>query len=85
MRIGKVLDRNINRVSAQHGREGNYQRGDDISDFPIEEARFKGIYTLLVASAVTTAGYGISLMEHAVSRPTTDAFHTTDSATYTEY
>ncbi|KAJ5622906.1 hypothetical protein N7490_011511 [Penicillium lividum] len=42
---------------------GQYQRGDDISNFPIEEARFVGIYTLVMLSALGTAGFGISLMK----------------------
>lgn len=73
MRVGKFLDGNLKRLSVRHGREGTYQRGDDISDFTIEEARLEGIYALVILSAVTTAGYGISLMEHTVSEPRTDA------------
>lgn len=48
------------------GRDGQYRRGDDISDFPIEKARLAGAYTLIGLSAVSTAGYGISLMERTV-------------------
>lgn len=48
------------------GRDGQYRRGDDISDFPIEKARLIGAYTLIGLSAVSTAGYGISLLERTV-------------------
>ncbi|KAI9375237.1 major facilitator superfamily domain-containing protein [Aspergillus egyptiacus] len=60
---GKFLDRNIKLVASRHGRNGQYRRGDDISDFPIEEARFVGVYTLVILSAAGTAAYGISLMK----------------------
>ncbi|OIW26367.1 MFS general substrate transporter [Coniochaeta ligniaria NRRL 30616] len=57
---GKFLDRNIKKLSSMHG---TYRRGEDISDFPIEQARFAGIYTLIVISAIGTAAYGVSLMK----------------------
>ena len=53
------------------GREGQYRRGDDISDFPIEVARLNGAYTLIGLTALTTAGYGISLIQRAVRRTIT--------------
>ena len=61
MRIEKFLDWKIKKFSAQHTREGQYRRGDDITDFPIDEARFAGIYTVILPSATSTAGYGVSL------------------------
>lgn len=48
-------------------RERQYRRGDDISDFPVEKARLVGAYTLIGLSAMSTAGYGISLMEQTVT------------------
>ncbi|KAK1634045.1 major facilitator superfamily domain-containing protein [Colletotrichum phormii] len=60
---GKLLDRNIQKVSVKQGRDSLYRRGDNISDFPIEEARLAGIYMLVTLSSVTTAGYGVSLMQ----------------------
>ncbi|KXH43049.1 hypothetical protein CSIM01_01803 [Colletotrichum simmondsii] len=62
---GKLLDKNIERVSVRQGRDSRYRRGDDISDFPIEEARLAGIYILVALSSVTTAGYGVSLMQES--------------------
>ncbi|KAK3939309.1 major facilitator superfamily domain-containing protein [Diplogelasinospora grovesii] len=60
---GKFLDRTIKKFAARQGlKDGKYTRGDDISDFPIEEARFVGIYTLVILSALGTVGYGISLL-----------------------
>ncbi|UQC85804.1 uncharacterized protein CLUP02_11303 [Colletotrichum lupini] len=49
----------------RQGRDSRYRRGDDISDFPIEEARLAGIYMLVALSSVTTAGYGVSLMQES--------------------
>ncbi|KAJ5920757.1 hypothetical protein N7466_009083 [Penicillium verhagenii] len=63
LQAGKFLDRNIELFASRHGRGGQYRRGDDISDFPIEEARLVGIYTLVITSALGTAGFGISLMK----------------------
>ncbi|KAK4186218.1 major facilitator superfamily domain-containing protein [Podospora australis] len=62
---GKFLDRNMKKESARQGRDDCYRRGEDISDFPIEETRLRGIYTLIVISSVGTAAYGISLMKQA--------------------
>ncbi|KAG8158913.1 hypothetical protein KVR01_011356 [Diaporthe batatas] len=42
--------------------DGSFQRGEDISDFPIEKVRLKGAYTLLMITAIGTAGYGLALM-----------------------
>ncbi|KAL2024347.1 hypothetical protein VTK56DRAFT_8829 [Thermocarpiscus australiensis] len=60
---GKFLDRNIRKFASRHGRDGGYRRGEDVSDFPIEEARLTGIYALIAISAVGTVAYGVSLME----------------------
>lgn len=48
--------------------DGSFQRGEDISDFPIESVRLKGAYTLLIVTAIGTAGYGVALMTRAVSK-----------------
>ncbi len=66
-RSGKLLDWNLKRFTTRYGR--GYSRGDDISDFPIEQARFAGIYTLIAVSAVSTAAYGVVLDERIVSFP----------------
>ncbi|CCC07999.1 hypothetical protein SMACR_01563 [Sordaria macrospora] len=52
-------------ASAQAGRESQYKKGEDISDFAIEKARFVGIYTLILVSSVGSAAYGVSLNERA--------------------
>ncbi|KAK3497326.1 uncharacterized protein B0T23DRAFT_81081 [Neurospora hispaniola] len=63
---GKFLDRNIKKYSAEAGREGQYRRGEDISDFPIEKARFVGIHTLILVLSVGSAAYGVGLNERAL-------------------
>ncbi|SPN99772.1 related to antibiotic resistance protein [Cephalotrichum gorgonifer] len=62
---GILLNKNIKKVSSEMGRDEQYRRGDDISDFPIEEARLIGAYSLIGLASLSTAGYGISLMERA--------------------
>lgn len=47
--------------------DGSFQRGEDISDFPIERVRLKVAYTLHIVTAVGTAGYGVALMTRTVS------------------
>ncbi|KAH6849740.1 major facilitator superfamily domain-containing protein [Chaetomium sp. MPI-CAGE-AT-0009] len=67
---GKFLDWNLKRFAHRHGRGEGYQRGDDISDFPIEQSRFYGIYMLIVISAVGTAAYGAVLQKEThISAP----------------
>lgn len=64
--IGKFLDWNLKRSAARHGRDEGYHRGDDISDFPIERARFAGIQVLIAISAAGTAAYGAVLNQRTV-------------------
>ncbi|KAI1084015.1 major facilitator superfamily domain-containing protein [Whalleya microplaca] len=61
---GRLLDRHFRHMAQKMGRR-DLQRGDDISDFPIEAIRLRGIYILTVISAVGTVGYGIALMTRA--------------------
>lgn len=65
--LGKFLDWNLKRFARRHGRNEGYGRGDDISDFPIEQARFSGIYVLIAMSAAGTAAYGVMLEKETVS------------------
>ncbi|KAH7324677.1 major facilitator superfamily domain-containing protein [Stachybotrys elegans] len=62
---GKLLDKALKRRTSELGTDWTYRRGDDISEFPIEKARFEGLYTLVILSAVSTVGYGVSLMTRA--------------------
>jgi hypothetical protein len=41
----------------------------DSPEFPIEVTRLKGVYFLIVASALGSVGYGLALMTRAVSSP----------------
>ncbi|KAK7983484.1 hypothetical protein PG989_010886 [Apiospora arundinis] len=61
---GKILNRNVQRFALRYGLgNGHYQKGNDISGFPIEMARFQGFYTMVIISALGTAGYGVNLLE----------------------
>ncbi|KAF2756965.1 protein serine/threonine phosphatase 2C [Pseudovirgaria hyperparasitica] len=46
-------------------RKNNDSPGNDISDFPIEEARFTMENSLILISVASTVGYGVSLMMRA--------------------
>ncbi|KAJ4415518.1 hypothetical protein N0V85_002680 [Neurospora sp. IMI 360204] len=72
LQAGLIYLPNIKKYSAKAGREGQYKKGEDISDLPIEKARFVGIYTLILVSSVGSAAYGVSLNERAVSYQSDD-------------
>jgi MFS family permease len=63
---GVLIDRNYKRMCKQlDGAE--FQRGEDISDFPIEKARLRGATVMVVVTVAGTVGYGVALMTRAVS------------------
>lgn len=64
--LGRLLDNRMKKFAARHGRDAGYRRGDDLAGFPIEEARFSGMWILVLVSAVSTAAYGVCLNERVV-------------------
>ncbi|KAH9893766.1 major facilitator superfamily domain-containing protein [Xylariomycetidae sp. FL2044] len=61
---GKLLDANFRKKTIELGLEG-LKRGDDISGFPIEATRLKGIYALSLISIGGIIGYGVALTTKA--------------------
>lgn len=61
--VGKFLNRTycLSIAKLPAGQDG------DSPDFPIEATRLKGVYFLIVASALGSVGYGLALMTRAVS------------------
>ncbi|KAK8016749.1 hypothetical protein PG993_014938 [Apiospora rasikravindrae] len=79
---GKFLNRNIQRFALRYGLEnGHYQKGNDISGFPIEKARFRGFYPMLVISALGTMAYGVCLLEKTMCGTLLTDLNPTVSAT----
>jgi hypothetical protein len=63
---GLLIDRNYRRMCAKFD-GSSFQRGENISDFPIEKARLIGAHAMTWITAVGTVGYGLALMMRAVS------------------
>jgi hypothetical protein len=68
---GVLIDRHYKRMCKQldDGAGAEFQRGEDISDFPIEKARLRGATVMVVITVAGTVGYGVALMTRAVSYP----------------
>jgi hypothetical protein len=92
---GRLLDWNLKKATARYAQENGYRREEGIANFPIEQVRFAGIYTLIAVSAVGTAAYGVTLNErtvsvfnprlsvgHSVGVPGVIGFHTDNSQVY---
>jgi len=55
---GKMMDRNYRVTARSIGRTIDKVSGDDLDDFPIEKARARGSYYLLIVYTCALAGYG---------------------------
>ncbi|KFY38623.1 hypothetical protein V494_04287 [Pseudogymnoascus sp. VKM F-4513 (FW-928)] len=55
---GKVMDRDYRIVAAQHGITVDKVRGDDLTKFPIEKARFRSVWWTIGISGASVVGYG---------------------------
>ncbi|KAK8042975.1 hypothetical protein PG994_013458 [Apiospora phragmitis] len=55
---GRLMDWNYKHVAKQAGYSVDKQAGDDIQRFPIERARSRGSYTLILMSVIGFVGYG---------------------------
>lgn len=63
--IGKLMDHNYAAVAKQIGWETDAVAGDDLKHFPIERARVRGGYFLLLTSTAVLIGYGWAVTRHA--------------------
>ncbi|KAK8091675.1 hypothetical protein PG997_002036 [Apiospora hydei] len=55
---GRLMDWNYKYVARQSGCSVDKQAGDDMQKFPIERARSRGSYTLVLISMIGLVGYG---------------------------
>lgn len=62
---GKAMDRNYKHTASKIGFKVDKVAGDDLTTFPIEQARSHGCGYLLVLSIVIMVGYGWSIACHA--------------------
>lgn len=63
--IGKIMDYNYKTVARQIGWNIDEVAGDDLEQFPIERARARGSYFLLMISTAVLVGYGWAVTKHA--------------------
>ncbi|KAJ5657798.1 Major facilitator superfamily domain general substrate transporter [Penicillium longicatenatum] len=58
---GKVMNRDYRLTARAHNLVIDIRRGDDLSLFPIEKARFRSIWYSMCATGICTTGYGWAL------------------------
>jgi len=58
--MGRLLDHDYKATAQKYGLPVS-KSTNDITNFPIEQARLRSVFPLLVLSGITTAGYGWSL------------------------
>jgi len=64
---GYLIDRHYKKLCRElDGAE--FERGEDISDFPIEKARLRGAKIMVAVVVMSTVEYGVVLMTGTVSR-----------------
>ncbi|KAL8802492.1 MAG: hypothetical protein Q9182_003800 [Xanthomendoza sp. 2 TL-2023] len=63
--IGKIMDYNYKTVARKIGWNIDEVAGDDLQQFPIERARARGSYFLLIISTAILVGYGWAVTNHA--------------------
>ena len=63
--IGKIIDYNYKTVARKIGWNIDEVAGDDLQHFPIERARARGSYFLLIISTAVLVGYGWAVTKHA--------------------
>ncbi|KAH6865488.1 major facilitator superfamily domain-containing protein [Alternaria rosae] len=62
---GKMMDHNYRAIARSIGWTIDKVSGDDLLKFPIERARTRYSYVMLIISVATTIGYGWSVQYHA--------------------
>ncbi|KAI4186816.1 MAG: hypothetical protein L6R41_003237 [Letrouitia leprolyta] len=63
--IGKLMDHNYRVIATKIGWNIDEVAGDDLQQFPIERARARGSYYLLIISTAVLVGYGWAVTKHA--------------------
>ncbi|KAK7967452.1 MFS general substrate transporter [Apiospora aurea] len=58
---GRLLDRDYKLTARKHGVDADRGKEDNLDEFPIEEARLRSVWYLMVPSILATIGYGWSL------------------------
>jgi MFS family permease len=64
---GKLINRDYRKVAQKHGLPIDKVGGDDLTNFPIEEARLRSIFLPTILTLTSMIGYGWAVHYHAVS------------------
>lgn len=66
---GKMLNRDYRITAKAHNFVIDEVRGDDLSKFPIEEARLRSVWYVIMLSAACISGYGWAVERKMVYNP----------------
>ncbi|PTD02821.1 Quinidine resistance protein 1 [Fusarium culmorum] len=64
---GSILDRDYRMTARKHGININFRAGENIDNFPIEEARFRSIWCLISIGTISLISYGWTMHFQVVS------------------
>jgi multidrug resistance protein len=62
--VGKIADYDYRQTAKAHGISIDHIKGDDLNEFPIEEARLRTVWLYIFISATATVVYGWTLEHH---------------------
>ncbi|KKY25009.1 putative major facilitator superfamily transporter [Phaeomoniella chlamydospora] len=63
-KLGKLLDSDYASVARTHGLEVNRVFGDDLRNFPIEKARLRSVFYIIMGASLSILAYGWLLCFH---------------------
>jgi hypothetical protein len=66
---GKIMNHDYRATARDHNITINTVTGDDLSDFPIEKARYRSIWYFIAATSTCTTGYGWAVQTKTASFP----------------
>ena len=64
--LGRIINRDYRLTASDHNIVINAVSGDDLTEFPIEKARFRSIWYSISVSGICTIGYGWTLHSRTV-------------------
>lgn len=66
------MNRDYRLIAQEHNIVIDAVSGDDLTNFPIEKARFRSIWYTIAISGVCTIGYGWAIHSRTVGRRTSE-------------
>lgn len=75
---GRLLDHDYEKTAKKHGLEINRLSGDNVSSFPIGEARLRSVWYPAAVGILATVGYGWTLKSGSVGHFTLRRYESTN-------